>query len=144
MVDSAFQDISMFHCMLRSVLHQIWDSHYPCYTELWIQAGANVDSCIPNSRLKDEFILFFLLIQSDLGLALYCDTKWLSALLHFFLYCPPIRALEIWIHVMPEFGLQYSIPSSHGVLKYGVQDRFVLYTILSSKFSVGSILGLGR
>lgn len=44
---------------------------------------------------------------------------------------------------MPEFGLQYIIPSSYGVLKSGVQDRFILYKILSSKFSVGSILGLG-
>lgn len=44
---------------------------------------------------------------------------------------------------MPNFGLQYSIPSSYGILKSGVQDRFVLYKILSSKFSVSSIVGLG-
>jgi hypothetical protein len=39
---------------------------------------------------------------------------------------------------MPNFGLQYSVPSSYGVLKSGVQDRFALYKILSSKFSVSS------
>jgi hypothetical protein len=44
MLDSEFQDRSMLHSMLRSVLHQIRDSRYPCCTELWIQARANVNS----------------------------------------------------------------------------------------------------
>lgn len=36
----------------KSVLHQILDSSYPCYTELWIQAGANVDLCYTKFRAE--------------------------------------------------------------------------------------------